>query len=505
MKRTFYAIAVTVLLMAMPDVVQSQSLRGLLNSVGNAVTRQANRQRHNNNQLTTNQQQNSAAQQQQATEPRNNVSGMTLEQVAAQFANFTTTAATKTYMVDNLEGLRLGYFFEGRAFVQEGTNGAYCLDENGNKLKTWTADEATEMFRMSYYPPRFNSGRVAIRNAENGEAIIYDRNFQVVKRLTGVDMITHFYDGVALCVQTTRGRLGNPVPTINYIDPNGNPIMQNLSSRLNTVGRGKLASTIRPLRDGLAAFCVSDGNSVTDVKWGFRDAQGNVVIPAQYDEVQDFSNGLAAVCSGNYGNRKWGFIDTRGNMVIAQQFSVEPSQFDVCGLALVVDRQQHCTFVDRQGNINPNRWDRITPFCGGIALWRDPNESSITYILDSNFNTIATYGPLLSLGMEVSTNGGMRTFRNDGKEYTYATVYAKVGNGVIMRNGSIYVKMPSYGRMRDQDMLYGLLSPTGDLVMCGLAGCFEGGLAPVYNIKSKEVGYVNEQGQWVVKFEENAF
>ena len=64
MKRTFYAIAVTVLLMAMPDVVQSQSLRGLLNSVGNAVTRQANRQRHNNNQQTTNQQQNSAAQQQ---------------------------------------------------------------------------------------------------------------------------------------------------------------------------------------------------------------------------------------------------------------------------------------------------------------------------------------------------------------------------------------------------------------------------------------------------------
>lgn len=505
MKKSYLVIAAMAVFLAIPNTMQAQSLRDLYNSAKKAIIK-GNRQRQDNTQQTATQQQEPTAQQ-PVEGARNNVSGMPLEQIAAQFGTFTKTAATKTYMVDNLESLKLGYFFEGRAFVQDGTRGAFCLDENGNKLKTWTPDEAIELFRMSYVPTHFNSGRVAIRDAQNNEAVIYDRNFQVVERLKDVEMITNFCDGVALCVQASNNRLANPFSTISYIDPDGNKIMQNLSSQLNTMGSGKqAANAIRPLRDGLAAFCISDDDSATDVKWGFRDAQGRVVIPAQFAEVQDFSNGLAAVCSGDYGNNKWGFIDTTGNMVIAQQFTVEPSPFDVCGLALVVDKQHRCTFVDRQGNINSNRWDRITPFCGGIALWRDPNESSITYILDSHFNKIATYGPQLTLGMEESTSGGMRIFLNDGKEYTYADTYARVGKGVIMRNGSIYAKLPDYRKHNDtKEMLYGLLSPKGDLVMCGLAGCFESGLVPVYNNRSKEVGYVNQQGQWVVKFEENAF
>lgn len=47
-------------------------------------------------------------------------------------------------------------------------------------------------------------------------------------------------------------------------------------------------------------------------KFGFKDAAGNVVVPAHFDAAGSFSEGLAAVKSG----KKWGFIDHRGDVVI---------------------------------------------------------------------------------------------------------------------------------------------------------------------------------------------
>ena len=49
---------------------------------------------------------------------------------------------------------------------------------------------------------------------------------------------------------------------------------------------------------------------------GFIDKTGMVVIPPKFDEVNPFSEGLAAVQIEG----KWGFIDKTGNMVIRPQF-----------------------------------------------------------------------------------------------------------------------------------------------------------------------------------------
>ena len=47
-------------------------------------------------------------------------------------------------------------------------------------------------------------------------------------------------------------------------------------------------------------------------KWGFCDADGNVVIHAGYDLVLPFSGGVAVVEL----NGKWGLIDTGGSTVV---------------------------------------------------------------------------------------------------------------------------------------------------------------------------------------------
>ena len=63
----------------------------------------------------------------------------------------------------------------------------------------------------------------------------------------------------------------------------------------------------------------SDGGSSLDWKWGFIDVRGRVVIPAIYQKVGDFSQGLAPVQEKTDG--LWGFIDQTGQMVIAPRFN----------------------------------------------------------------------------------------------------------------------------------------------------------------------------------------
>ena len=54
-----------------------------------------------------------------------------------------------------------------------------------------------------------------------------------------------------------------------------------------------------------------------DDKNGFVDATGKEVVPLVYDEVEGFSEGLAAVRVGD----KWGYVNAQSEVVIAPQFS----------------------------------------------------------------------------------------------------------------------------------------------------------------------------------------
>lgn len=56
-----------------------------------------------------------------------------------------------------------------------------------------------------------------------------------------------------------------------------------------------------------------------DGKWGFVDREGKLVIPATFEQVSFFSDKLAAVRVGG----KWGYIDHWGKIVIEPQFISE--------------------------------------------------------------------------------------------------------------------------------------------------------------------------------------
>lgn len=75
--------------------------------------------------------------------------------------------------------------------------------------------------------------------------------------------------------------------------------------------------------DKLIAFKSGD-------KWGYVDAEGEVVIKPQYSDAKSFSNGLAAVCVDG----KWGFIDKNNEIVIECQFK-DADYFNEFGSCMV--------------------------------------------------------------------------------------------------------------------------------------------------------------------------
>jgi hypothetical protein len=82
-------------------------------------------------------------------------------------------------------------------------------------------------------------------------------------------------------------------------------------------------------------------------KVGFMDANCQMVIPAQYAEAMDFSEGLAAVKV----NGKWGYIDEHGSLVISPKFA--GAWFFSDGLASVKidERSALWGFIDTKDSV----------------------------------------------------------------------------------------------------------------------------------------------------------
>lgn len=440
------------------------------------------------------------------------------EKDLSQLSTFKKTANTKVINVDNMEDVNLGNLTDDRVFVVLSRTCSFCFDGKGNIIKQWPNNILVGCQAIGQEFPHFDSGRFICQTDESGKqtdnAYVYDKNFRLIKMIPKVSQFTLFKDGVALVYTKEKPTSGAMlVEKGRFIDVNGNQIFQGLATQLNKDLEHAPMHTekgfkSRPMCDGLTATYMS--KKYTSCTWGFRDAKGNMVIPAKYVDVQDFSNGLAAVCVDVSGVRKWGFVDTKGNMVIEPKYTIMPSKFDKCGLAMVSDKEKNLMFINKQGQVVSGKYENITAFCNGRAIWTTPYKGkegiySCDMMIDSNFETVALIGDkstyVVSGAPGAYTDNVRWFFQND----SYAP--HGVSGQVIFADDQIYVRTKSKYLQRDHG--YGLLDQNGDVVIAGLAAPFVNGLAPVIQTdnmgKYTGVGYVNMQGEWVVKFEENEF
>ena len=97
-------------------------------------------------------------------------------------------------------------------------------------------------------------------------------------------------------------------------------------------------------------------------RWGFIDTTGEIVIPADFDEVSVFSEGKSAVNVGGL----WGYIDTDGTMIIEPQFRSAYAFHENRAKVKRFDSLE--CYIDLEGDlISSKEWEAADDFSEGRA------------------------------------------------------------------------------------------------------------------------------------------
>ena len=133
--------------------------------------------------------------------------------------------------------------------------------------------------------------------------------------------------------------------------------------------------------EGLASVAVGRSGSMYNLKYGYIDMTGELVIPAQYDYALDFCGGLAAVYIQKSG---WGFIDKTGELVIPLMYE---SALNFSGGLAAVCLDGKWGYIDAAGEVViPFEYRYATPFIDGLAaVMLEYNANNFKYgIIDIN-------------------------------------------------------------------------------------------------------------------------
>lgn len=131
-----------------------------------------------------------------------------------------------------------------------------------------------------------------------------------------------------------------------------------------------IASVFCALTLQVSAQKVSPFKDANSGKFGFKDETGKTIISPKYVSAETFSEGLAAVSTGN---ENYGYIDLNGTEVIPLIY--HNSQDFKNGFALVTmyDKKKNHKrgFVDKTGKlVVPIKYDELYNFSDGVALFQ---------------------------------------------------------------------------------------------------------------------------------------
>lgn len=152
-------------------------------------------------------------------------------------------------------------------------------------------------------------------------------------------------------------------------------------------------------------------------KYGFVNDKGKIVIDIQFDDIQEFHEGLAAVFL--YG--KWGFINKRGKFIVQPQFS-KVGDFSE-GRAYVVheteeEKEDYIQVYDYVGYINKHGKFVIPIYDGGPYFYNYSNglvaiqNGDATYCSykDKNGKTVLDSDYFEKTGWKNTTDAGCHSF-----------------------------------------------------------------------------------------------
>jgi len=234
--------------------------------------------------------------------------------------------------------------------------------------------------------------------------------------------------------------------------------------------------------EGLSRLYLYEDSSGFPTGAGFIDWTGKVVIPAEYDNAGDFSEGFAWVVK----NGKIGFIDNTGKVITSFQYDSTLGFHE--GLAAVT-KNGKVGFIDTTGKeVVPCTYDDTKGFSQGLAAvekggkWGFINKTG-EEVISFQYDDATSFFQ----GLAGVKKNGKWGFINKTNEAVIDFQYDDVGT---FANGLATVK---------QGGKYGYIDKTGELAIpCTFdaAGYFSDGLAAV--MQGGKWGYIDTTGKVVV-------
>lgn len=144
----------------------------------------------------------------------------------------------------------------------------------------------------------------------------------------------------------------------------------------------------RPKIDNHVGGCYADNVAIiqnkTNGKYGFANKNHDIIISTQYDKVDDFSQGLSAVKSGD----NWGVIDKNNQVIIPFDYEYldSPNQFGF----IRAKKQGQWGFIDKNQKVllDFGKYEYIEPFAFDDFAWVQQNDK--WGFIDKQFHEIAS-------------------------------------------------------------------------------------------------------------------
>ena len=199
---------------------------------------------------------------------------------------------------------------------------------------------------------RFSDSLARVRN---GATVAFINADGQVVLTPEVDSVGHFSNGLAPARRTDGGPFG-------YIDKSGSFTIEPQFERAYAFSEGRAA--------------VYTGEpQAAEAKFGYIDTTGVFVVEPQFRGARAYSGGRAPVLVGGFTSGQWGFIDERGQLVIDPQFD-EALPFSEGRAA--VSTGDEWGYIDEQGQyVLEPQYDRARSFSGGTAAVEDPFDGDV--------------------------------------------------------------------------------------------------------------------------------
>mgnify|MGYP003645226297 CR=1 FL=1 len=214
--------------------------------------------------------------------------------------------------------------------------------------------------------------------------------------------------------------------TYHFIDKSGKKHI--ITELQNADFYGKITDGLIPFQNGY--------------KHGFKNLENKIIINAIYDDIFNFSEGLAAVgIKDEFGKIKYGFIDTNGKLAIPLQFSQKPSDFKEGISTVFYNDYRTYSFIDKTGKvIYTNDKEQYGPLYNGYSI----KQNGKVAIMDSRSNKIMSPDELMK---EFGIKENMRSIslglpqyynsRSDANNPYYFNKSSKIKFSFLPDNGNI--------------------------------------------------------------------